>query len=138
MYCRKKKKVYICITFSNGNSHEKGVLKRQKMKNGGVVQLVRMPACHAGGREFESRRHRQKSSFYSCFFLCSKACVDSKIFGSIKTPSRPTLQPESTTPYRALPSGNGRYKIFCFLLFLQVFLYKEFRLRFFRLPAPNR
>ncbi len=28
---------------------------------GGVVQLVRTPACHAGGREFEPRRPRQLS-----------------------------------------------------------------------------
>ncbi len=26
---------------------------------GAVVQLVRIPACHAGGREFESRPHRE-------------------------------------------------------------------------------
>src|SRR6266403_5294343 len=26
---------------------------------GGVVQLARTPACHAGGRRFESRRSRQ-------------------------------------------------------------------------------
>ena len=28
--------------------------------NGVVVQLVRTPACHAGGHEFESRTHRRK------------------------------------------------------------------------------
>ena len=28
--------------------------------SGAVVQLVRIPACHAVGREFESRPHRRR------------------------------------------------------------------------------
>ena len=35
------------------------LLHLQTLQNGVVVQLVRMPACHAGGREFESRPYRK-------------------------------------------------------------------------------
>ncbi len=37
--------------------------------SGAVVQLVRIPACHAVGREFESRPHRKKSTAMWTF-LC--------------------------------------------------------------------
>ncbi len=36
--------------------------------NGLVVQLVRIPACHAGGREFESRPDRKKPLIRAAFF----------------------------------------------------------------------
>ena len=38
-------------------------------REGAVVQLVRIPACHAVGREFESRPHR-KGENRKCFLLC--------------------------------------------------------------------
>ena len=42
---------------------------RRESPNGAVVQLVRIPACHAVGREFESRPHR-KGENKACFLLC--------------------------------------------------------------------
>ena len=62
---REKRKIYIFFTRGiAGNkkgrifasSNDGNVLKRVGL----VVQLVRIPACHAGGREFESRPDRRK------------------------------------------------------------------------------
>ena len=39
------------------------------LKNGAVVQLVRIHACHAWGRGFESRPHRKEDVKASSFFV---------------------------------------------------------------------
>ena len=57
MFCRFEKNYYLCTR------------KRKMTESGALVQLVRMPACHAGGHEFESRTHRlviHKCSTYWC------------------------------------------------------------------------
>ena len=44
----------------------------RKQKNGSVVQLVRIHACHAWGRGFESRPDRKKSpQIFEDFFYFS-------------------------------------------------------------------
>ena len=46
-----RKKLYLCTPFE-----KRGIIYELL---GAVVQLVRIPACHAGGRGFASRPHRK-------------------------------------------------------------------------------
>ena len=54
------KKYYLCSRISE-------IVLQKKI--GPVVQLVRKPACHAGGREFESRPDRQSHANCVAFFM---------------------------------------------------------------------
>ena len=52
--------------------------------NGLVVQLVRTPACHAGGRQFESVRGRQHASVAQSV---EQGTENPRVVGSIPTGS---------------------------------------------------
>ena len=52
--------------------HFLAVTLHPQNKIGALVQLVRMPACHAGGRWFESCTHRRKALvLHRGFFVIS-------------------------------------------------------------------
>ena len=51
-------------------------------KFGAVVQLVRIPACHAGGREFESRPLRQMRVSYNGITLRCQRNDESSILST--------------------------------------------------------
>ena len=61
----------------------------RKKKHGPVVQLVRTPACHAGGRRFEpvlGRQGMQKCPFYaSVAQLVEQRTENPRVVGSIPT-----------------------------------------------------
>ena len=48
------------------------ICTRQKTTPGLVVQLVRISACHAEGRGFESRPHRKEAQRKLGFFVLEK------------------------------------------------------------------
>ena len=62
-FCQFKKKQYLCTRFRKGSTNNPGA----------VVQLVRISACHAGGRGCESRPHRKSLELrLEAFCVCGR------------------------------------------------------------------
>ena len=78
-------------------------------KNGVVVQLVRMPACHAGGREFESRPYRKTISVENQKWFSTLFSYDLLAATFLPRHPRPTEKTEQTDT----PSANKKYQKIC-------------------------
>ena len=77
-----KKKQYLCTRFRKGSKH----------RIGAVVQLVRIHACHAWGRGFESRPHRKKemqSASLFCGIRTARAREYALRWSRVRVPSAP-------------------------------------------------
>src|SRR3954462_9189284 len=64
-----------------------------RISSGVVVQLVRIPACHAGGRGFESRPLRQHSEVQAMKFLIAAACLLAPLAAHAQQPAKAPLRP---------------------------------------------
>ena len=65
-------------------------------KNGAVVQLVRIHACHAWGREFESRPHRREEAEMLLLFFAGLAELV-ELVGLVLLAELARIVPEYTT-----------------------------------------
>ena len=63
--CIQKKSTFVSALRNTRFSNAAVAAVRNGRKNGLVVQLVRIPACHAGGRGFESRPDRESDALHT-------------------------------------------------------------------------
>ena len=98
----------VCYTLAHGSVPRKacgGPAARSPI--GAVVQLVRTPACHAGGREFESRRPRQSSQLLPSF-RCSRLPLGGAVELSRDQGGLPSQQRRKIFGSAAIPCCSGR------------------------------
>ena len=66
-------------------------------ENGAVVQLVRIHACHAWGREFESRPHRKKE-MQSASLFCAIRTARTREYAQRRSRVRVSSAPQRSNP----------------------------------------